>query len=392
MSADSKDTIKTLISRFTYKRVLNSNPQFKVISLLGSIDGKNAILTVEKTHFMFEENIEVQQQKPSIHNNNNNRSSSSSSNNNNKETRYHLHPHPHPYVHPSLLNQLKAESPPPLYYHCENEYSCVQGLQDIKQITSNDVYYWGIAVIKQDLHKSPTARINLIWPANYIHIKRFDQQNLHFVIETPAIYMQFVKPYIDEQVNDNQSLKWVYQILYEGSDNERVIYKEDDDKERGFLILPDTRWDGVNIETLYLVALVYRDDIRSLRDLKPVHRDWLIELNRKIRSIVPACYNFMVHSDELRIFIHYQPSYYHFHLHIINIRYPAGNEGLTVGKAVLLEDAIEALTYSGPDGYMERIISYSISENHDLWKRGLESANQQQFDTMGIPRTPEIRK
>lgn len=385
MSSDSKDTIKTLISRFNYKRVLNSNPQFKVISLLGTIDGKNAILTVEKTHFMFEENIQLQQQKPSIYNNRNNRSSRDS-----KEAYHHPYSHPHPYAHASLFNQLKAESPPPLYYHCKNEYSCVQGLQDIKQITSNDVYYWGVGIIKQDLNKNPTARLNLIWPANYIHIKRFDQQNLHFVIETPATYMQVVKPYIDEQVNDNQNLKWVYKILYEGSDNDRVLYKEDEDRERGFLILPDTRWDGVNIETLYLVALVYRDDIRSLRDLKPVHREWLIELNKKIRSIVPACYNFMVRSDELRIFIHYQPSYYYFHLHIINTRYPAGNEDLTVGKAVLLEDAIEALTYSGPDGYMERTISYSISENHDLWKRGLEFANQQQFDDMGIPRTPEI--
>lgn len=386
MSTDSKDTIKTLISRFNYKRVLNSNPQFKVISLLGLIDGKNAILTVEKTHFMFEDTIESQQQKPSVHNNNI------------QEAQHRLYSpppplsHSRPSSHPSRLNQSKSGSPPPLYYYCENDYSCVQGLQDIKQITSNDVYYWGVGIIKQDLNKSPTARINLIWPANYIHIKRFDRQNLHFVIETPAIYKRIIKPYVDEQVSDDQSLKWVHRILYEGSDKERVLYKEDENKERGFLILPDTRWDGINIETLYLVALVYREDIRSLRDLKPIHREWLIELNKKIRSIVPACYNYMVHSDELRIFIHYQPSYYHFHLHIINIRYPAGNEGLTVGKAVLLEDAIEALKYSGPDGYMERTISYSISENHDLWKRGLELANQQEFDNLGIPRTPEIRK
>ena len=377
MSTDPKDTLKTLISRFQYKRVLNSNPQFKVISLLGSIDGKNAILTVEKTHFMFEDNIISQQQKPSS-------SSSSSSSTSKTSNAESLHMH--------IFNQLRLGSPPPLYYHCENEFSCVQGLQDIKQITSNDVYYWGVGIIKQDLNKNPTARINLIWPANYIHIKRFDQQNIHFVIETPETYMKVVKPYIDEQVNDSQNLKWVYRILYEGSDKDRVVYKEDEDKERGFLILPDTRWDGVNLDTLYLVALVYRNDIKSLRDLKPIHKDWLVELNKKIRSIVPACYNYMVHSDELRIFIHYQPSYYHFHLHIINVRYPAGNEGLTVGKAVLLEDTIEALAHSGPDGYMERTISYSISENHDLWKRGLELSNQQQFDKIGISRQPEIRK
>lgn len=99
----------------------------------------------------------------------------------------------------------------------------------------------------------------------------------------------------------------------------------------------------------------------------------------------------MVHADELRIFIHYQPSYYHFHLHIINIRFPAGNEGLTVGKAVLLEDAIETLAHLGPQGYMERSISYSISDTHELWRNGLEAANLEEFDKAGIPRQPEIR-
>ena len=322
------ENIKQLLKRFKYKRVLNSNPQFKVISLLGLIDGKDAILTVEKTHFMFEDNIKSQQQRDSGE----------------STTKAHL----------------KMGSPPPLFYHCESEYSCVQGLEEIKQITANDIYYWGVGIIKQDLDRNPTARVNLIWPANYVHIKRFEQQNLHFVTETPKMYLDIVKPFIDEQCSGD-NLQWVYKILYEGSDADRVVYKDDADKEKGFLILPDTRWDGVNIESMYLVALAYRDDIKSLRDLKPIHRDWLIELNRKIRSIIPACYNYMVHADELRIFIHYQPSYYHFHLHIINIRFPAGNEGLTVGKAVLLEDAIETLAHLGPQGYMERSISYSIS-------------------------------
>ena len=120
MSTDSKDTIKTLISRFNYKRVLNSNPQFKVISLLGLIDGKNAILTVEKTHFMFEDTIESQQQKPSVHNNNIQEA---------QHRPYSPPPpplsHSRPSSHPSRLNQSKSGSPPPLYYYCENESSCV---------------------------------------------------------------------------------------------------------------------------------------------------------------------------------------------------------------------------------------------------------------------------
>ncbi|CAL9736837.1 m7GpppX diphosphatase [Monosporozyma servazzii] len=357
-SETTNNGMKELITRFKYRRVLNSNPQTKVISLLGLIDGKDAILTVEKTHFMFEDNIKSQQQRD--------------------------------VGDCTTQARVKQGSPAPLVYNCESEFSCVHGLEEVKQITANDIYYWGVGIIKEDLDRNPTARVNLIWPANYVHIKRFEQQNLHFVTETPKMYNDIVKPYIDEQCSGN-NLQWVYKILYEGSDAERVVYKDDADKTKGFLILPDTRWDGINIESMYLVALAYRDDIKSLRDLKPIHRDWLIELNRKIRSIVPACFNHMVRADELRIFIHYQPSYYHFHLHIINIKFPAGNEGLTVGKAVLLEDAIETLGHIGPEGYMERSLSYSISDTHELWRRGLETANLEEFDKAGIPRQPDIR-
>lgn len=41
----------------------------------------------------------------------------------------------------------------------------------------------------------------------------------------------------------------------------------------------------------------------------------------------------------LRMWLHYQPSYYHFHVHIANASYEAGL-GMAVGQAHLLEDVI----------------------------------------------------
>ena len=44
-------------------------------------------------------------------------------------------------------------------------------------------------------------------------------------------------------------------------------------------------------------------------------------------------------ADQLRVFIHYQPSYYHLHVHFMHIRRDAG-AGMAVGKAHLLFDII----------------------------------------------------
>lgn len=336
----------SLIKRFKFLKVLDSSPQSKVISLLGLIDGKDAIITAEKTHFTFDENIK----KPSS---------------DGKST--------------------------PIIYHVENPYSIINGVSSLKEITSNDIYHWGVATIKQDLDDNPTARLNLIWPATPVHIKKYQQQNQHFVRETPEIYKNIVLPYIEEQ-QDSGRLNWIDDVLYGDSESERIVYKDfsEDTKRDGFLILPNTKWDGVNLDSLYLVAMVYRDDIRSVRDLKPKDRPWLMKLNSKIKSIIPACYNFAIHADELRIFVHYQPSYYYFHIHIVNIRHPGLGDNISAGKAILLDDVIDNLDFLGPNGYMDKTLSYVIGEDHELWKRGLKDEVVLQLERDGVPKEPKI--
>ena len=51
---------------------------------------------------------------------------------------------------------------------------------------------------------------------------------------------------------------------------ERVVFR-DDDKESGFVLLPDMKWDGQTKEDLYLVAIVQRRDIHSMRELRGHH-------------------------------------------------------------------------------------------------------------------------
>ncbi len=47
-----------------------------------------------------------------------------------------------------------------------------------------------------------------------------------------------------------------------------------------------------------------------------------------------------VQPSQLRIYVHYQPSYYHFHVHFCHTGLNANGPGAAIGKAHLLDDII----------------------------------------------------
>lgn len=62
------------------------------------------------------------------------------------------------------------------------------------------------------------------------------------------------------------ALQWVYNILDKKKEADRIVF-EDSDPELGFILLPDMKWDRKDLNTLYLVAIVHKHGIKSLRDL-----------------------------------------------------------------------------------------------------------------------------
>ena len=46
-----------------------------------------------------------------------------------------------------------------------------------------------------------------------------------------------------------------------------------------------------------------------------------------------------VAAEQLRVYLHYQPSYYHLHVHFVHVKHDAGM-GMAVGKAHLLSEVI----------------------------------------------------
>lgn len=235
-------------------------------------------------------------------------------------------------------------------------------VETIKLINNNDIYYWSQANLSQNIDVNPGAKVNVIYPATETHIKKYSDQVFHYITETPEVYNGKVKAYIETQKGDR--IKWVHNILYHGKESETFVH-HDKDPQNGFVLLPDMKWDHVTMNALYLVVIVNRTDIASVRDLNGSHIKFLENLQETVKSITSS--KFPVPRDQLRVFIHYQPSYYHFHIHVVSTSHAGLGNGINVGKAILLDDVIENIKIA-PDYYQKRTLYYTLGENHDLWK------------------------
>ena len=66
------------------------------------------------------------------------------------------------------------------------------------------------------------------------------------------------------------AFQWVYNILDGQAERDRVVFS-DPDPETGFVLLPDLKWDSADLQNLYMLALVRRRDVSSMRELNQTH-------------------------------------------------------------------------------------------------------------------------
>jgi len=183
------------------------------------------------------------------------------------------------------------------------------------------------------------------------------------VKEPPEIYEAIVLPYI--QKNPASRLQWVQNILEEKCEMESLIYA-DRDPLTGFYLLPDSKWDRRTLTGIYLLAICKDPEIRSLRDLDGhKHMPLLEGIKKGVEEVVPIKFP-GIQANQLRCFIHYQPTYYHFHVHIVHVDMVDG-AGALVGQAHLLDDVIDNLKMFGPDYYARKTLHYQLGGNHELY-------------------------
>jgi m7GpppX diphosphatase len=301
--------VESLIPKFRLTRLLNSDQAGRRISLLGTIDSQNALLIAERAAF-----------------------DTSDAN----------------------LNSFSTS------------------LRNIKNLGANDIYAWFLANSNPSVDGSedqtpPDFKLNLIYPCTSKHIKKYEKQGLRIVHETPQIYRDYVRPFIAKQ-HEKGTLQWVYNILDGLKEQEDVIYRETGSS--GFLLLPDLNWDRKTLESLHLLGIVERRDIWSVRDLKKGMVGWVHHMREKMLDATVKLYP-ELDKDQLKLYVHYQPTYYHFHIHIVHVALEAGNTQAT-GKALGLEGIISQLESMGGDednGMEDVNLTYHLGERSELWEK-----------------------
>ncbi|OAA54846.1 Scavenger mRNA decapping enzyme [Niveomyces insectorum RCEF 264] len=345
---DSK-AAEALVPRFQYERTLNQDQAGRRTALYGRIDGQPAVLVLERAPFP---------------------------------------------ASPDYLGTVTAH------------------LGSLANLGANDVYFWFLASEGrrgENVKKSETSalsssssspssssstaslKINLIWPCTDQHVKKYSRQGVRYVTETPAVYHDHVRPYMQAQRADGR-LNWVYNILEGRTEVEDVVYRTwpaaaaDNNNKNDppatpddFLLLPDLNWDRQTVEALHLLGLVARRDLWSLRDLRRRDLPWLRRLrDRLLDATVRAYAHWHVERDQLKLYVHYQPTYYHFHVHVVHVQLEAGATQAT-GKAVGLDGLIEQLAHMGGGGNgdgdgdgdlgMDAVtLGYTLGEASELWR------------------------
>ncbi|KAL2814066.1 HIT-like domain-containing protein [Aspergillus cavernicola] len=309
MEASSGEKIapEALISKFKITRLLKQDQNGRRMVLLGSINGQQGLLAAERAAFATES-----------------------------------------------LGVLRA-------FH--------SAITRVNNLGDNDIYRWYLASsgTDSDGHQSHDLKLNLIWPCTEQHIKKYSDQVVRMVTETPEIYSDYIRPYMRAK-REQGRLNWVFNILEGRTEQEDVILRDEGHgPEDAFLMLPDLNWDRKTMGSLHLLALVQRRDIWSLRDLKKKHVPWLQYLRTRVLEGTVKMYP-ELEEDHLKLYVHYQPTYYHFHIHIVNVMLEAGATQAT-GKAFGLENIISQLETAADDeaSMADVSLTYYLGEASELW-------------------------
>ncbi|KAI9298370.1 HIT-like protein [Neoconidiobolus thromboides FSU 785] len=322
-----------LIQRFQYEQLIHEDPALKKVVLLGYIQEndqkKEALLFLEKLQF------ELMDLKTNF----------SNSDKGEKEG--------------YSIQKKDNES------NNEGRNVLVSRIKDLKMVDNNDIYYWFQGNLNNNKITQASyfdIKLQLIYPATQIHINKYSYQKRIMIKETIDDYEKIVLPSINEL--PGKHIDWVYNILNGEKEQESIIFN-DQDEDTGFVLMPDSKWDRQTMSSLYLLVIV-RKKIQNLRHLSKEDLPLLKNILNTVPQIVEKKFNGEVQKNQLKLYVHYPPSYYHFHVHVTHVENISA-PGMLVEQAHLLSDIIENIELM-QNYYQKKSLNYSLGENHFIYK------------------------
>lgn len=185
------------------------------------------------------------------------------------------------------------------------------------------------------------------------------------------MYETLILPFIQKA---QFSIEWVYNVLEGKKEVDRILFK-DLDPVTGFLLAKDFKWNS-QIESLHVTALVMDRTIKSLRDLNASHLP-LLE-NIRSNSLATIKSEFGLDESKIRAYFHYQPSYYHLHVHFTYLRFDA--PGTHCERAHMLDTVISNIKIAS-DYYKKATLPFTVGEKSKMYLAIKEAQAEKQAKT-----------
>lgn len=151
----------------------------------------------------------------------------------------------------------------------------------------------------------------IIYPATKKHINRHRDGYYKLVHESAHNYFKNKESWIKEMSHTRND--WINNIINGKSERDKIIHQTSE-----YIMLPDIKWNEQTLDELHIMNIVTRFDLKSIRDLTLKHLSWLKNLEKDIIETVSEKYN--LKQNELCLYLHYPPSYYHLHIHCTHVK------------------------------------------------------------------------
>ena len=232
----------------------------------------------------------------------------------------------------------------------------------------NDIYHSFTAT-----HSALPSHVDIIHPATEQHITQLSvQQPDVLVVETPHLYRTVHLPYIERQLSQPSHLAWLSHILDGSSEAERVLGRTDE-----WVAVAQPEWDMRSLDTLHALVIPQARGLTSLRALNAAHLPLFAAMREGVvRALGDRCG--VKSATELLMFVHYPPSFYHLHVHVVHVSAGASLTS-SVNRAVDVFDIEQQLQRDGR-WYEQCSIRCRVRDGHAL----AATAQQQQAEQVSL--------
>ena len=269
-----------------------------------------------------------------------------------------------------VINYLSS-----MTFHMVSESGAEYSYYDVQRRTGYEWWWSNVWSFLYAGYKNETIfKAEFISPASERQIQRaMPAPKTHIVYETPDMYAAVIKPWIDQIVTSG-SLSWIENVISGTKEKERLLLDKPD-----YILNIDTKWrshpdpsktdrsewyEHAATQDLYCLAIAKDGSLASIRDLrgKQEHLSMLRSILQECPAAIEQIYG--VKQDQLRIFVHYQPQFYHFHVHFTRLE----NEfGCQVERGHLISDILQNLELDA-DFYLNRTLTYRLRDNDQLYQ------------------------